>query len=78
VSSSRATLAQLAVVVPQAQGRLLAIGGLAAHLDTADRAEALALDDPLELGRPPPVPDADVLRHADTSPGLETGLRGCG
>src|SRR5579875_3112372 len=39
-------LGDLAVIPPQPEGRLLDVRGLAPHLDPADRAAALPLDDP--------------------------------
>ena len=57
---------------------LMAVGGLAPHLDSADRAPAFAHDDPLDLGQPPAMADAHVLGDANSRSGriLRLGRRG--
>src|SRR5690606_360129 len=62
-------LGKLAVVPLEHQGGLPAEGGLAPHLDAADRAEPFVHDDAFDLGLPATVPHARVLDDADLGSG---------
>src|SRR5438105_1411209 len=59
----------LAIGAAEPQDRLVAVETLAPHFDAADGAQALILDDPLDLGGPLAVADAEVLGHAEPGPG---------
>ena len=67
-------LGDLAIIAAEADGRLAAVQGLAAHLHAADGADPLALDDADDLGGPFAVPDPDALDGPDSGARLETGL----
>ena len=68
----------LAVVALELERRLVAVRGLAPHLDPADRPPAFAHDDAFDLGQPAAMAHAHVLGHADSRPGriLRLGRRG--
>ena len=56
----------LAVVLDQLQGRLMAVEGLAAHLDAADGTERFGGDGADHLRHPLPVADPHLLHDADS------------
>src|SRR4051794_5415015 len=53
---------QLAIVAPEAKGRLLAVRGLATHLDPADWAVRFELHDSLDLSCPLLVANPNLVR----------------